>query len=137
MDIKTEEQQITTIRFFNDEVRHYINHPSDLAAALTRATGIVASQIVIDEHPVKVRKAKQVKPVKHTSNWATDGYAGHTSRAKKATPKKVDKRKLTGETVECPGCGEPFARQGLGPHKRGCAPYQLKKAAEAGRASAA
>ena len=129
MDIKTEEQQVTTIRFFNDEVRHYINHPTDLVTALTRATGIVPSPIVLDTTPVKARKAKEKKtghkPVKHQANWATNGYAGHDSR-----PTSKGK-------VKCEGCGEFFAQQGLGPHKRGCAPYQLKQAAEAARASAA
>lgn len=129
MDIKTVEQQVTTIRFFDDEVRHYINHPSDLVAALTRATGIVPSPIVLDTQPVKPRKDKAKKtarkPVKHQANWATNGYAGHDSR-----PTSKGK-------VKCEGCGEFFAVQGLGPHKRGCPPYQLKKAADEARAKAA
>lgn len=93
---------------------------------------------LVDARPLQreLRRARNAQ-IAPEANWATAGYAGHTSRAKKAAPKKVDKRKVTGELVECPGCHEEFARQGLGPHKRGCAPYQLKQAGEAARASAA
>ncbi len=132
MDIKTVEQQVTTIRFFDDEVRHYINHPSDLVAALTRATGIVASPIGLDITPVphiaKSKKTvrKQVKGVHKAkrANWATDGYTGHDSR-----PTSKGK-------VKCEGCGEFYSPQGMGPHHRNCPPWQLKQVASKAQAAA-
>lgn len=138
MDIKTEEQQITTIRFFNDEVRHYINHPADLVQALTRATGIVPSQILLaEEQPAaKTKRRKQVKPTKHQSNFSTDGYAGHTPRPVRVKldvkPARVQERK------PCPyGCGEMIKPSGVGPHSRKCPRFQLQKAAAKAAAKAA
>lgn len=105
---------------------------------------------LVDARPLQreLRRARNAQ-IAPEANLATAGYAGHTARgsaarvkktakmAAKMAAKKTDKRKVMGETVECPGCGQPFARQGLGPHKRGCPPYQLKKAAEEARAKAA
>lgn len=96
---------------------------------------------LVDARPLQreLRRARNAQ-IAPEANWATAGYAGHTARVKKTAKmaaKKTDKRKVMGETVECPGCGQPFARQGLGPHKRGCPPYQLKKAADEARAKAA
>lgn len=122
MEINTEVATVTT-KTFTVKLTE-----SELTAAL------------VDARPLQreLRKARNAQ-IAPEANWATAGYAGHTPRVNKAAKvaaKKVDKRKLTGETVECPGCGEPFARQGLGPHKRGCAKYQLQKVAAEARSAA-
>jgi hypothetical protein len=61
MEIKTEEQTVTTIKLLDSEVRHFINHPHDLVSQLTRATGIVPSQIVLAPRKQAKRKADDVK----------------------------------------------------------------------------
>ena len=94
MEIKTEDQRVTTIKLLDDEVRHYINHPQELVPVLTRATGIVPSPIVLD-----TRKPAHPSPVKRSP--------------KKNSVKPVAKsdRKSGGE-FECKHCHRCFRRAG-------------------------
>jgi hypothetical protein len=89
MEIKTEDQRVTTIKFFDDEVRHYINHPQELVPVLTRATGIVPSDIILTPRKPAKHKADSVKPV-----------------AKSVRPRK------SGGKFECKHCHRGFKRAG-------------------------
>lgn len=92
MEIKTEDQRVTTIKFLDDEVRHYINHPQELVPVLTRATGIVPSPIVLA--PRKPAAATR-KP------------------AKKQSVKPVAKQaRKSGGEFECKHCHRGFKRAG-------------------------
>ncbi len=146
MDIKTETTQLHIISLTDAEIDRIIADPSefvgDLIKSLPRVNGhpvsTVADLLGHASAPATSVYAKRAKKVKKTtvkkSNWATDGYAGHEPRGKKAThaPKRVQERK------PCPyGCGEMIKPSGVGPHSRKCARFQLQKAAAKAAAKAA
>jgi len=89
----------------------------------------------------ELRKARNSQ-IGVKANWATDSYADHTPRVQKKRGRKPgSKAKATSapntdNKVQCE-CGEWFAVQGLGPHHRKCAKWQLKRTAEAAMAGVA
>lgn len=99
MEIKTEDQRVTTIKFLDDEVRHYINYPQELVPVLTRATGIVPSAIVLaprkPESATRKTAKRQAKSVKGTA-----------SKTAKAVATK------SGGKFECQHCHRGFNRAG-------------------------
>lgn len=103
-------------------------------AELTRA--------LVDARPLQreLRKARNSQ-IGLKANWATNGYADHTPRAQKKRGRKPGRpaksaAQINDNKVQCE-CGDWFAVQGLGPHHRKCAKWQLKRTAEAAMAGAA
>jgi hypothetical protein len=121
---ETVTQTFFVVTYSRAELEDFVKNPkpylTDLRAVLNGSNKPPLKSHAKTRGPYKKRAAKY-----HTPNWATNGNAGHKARGAAV--------KSTG-TAKCEGCGKKFKVQGLGPHKRNCAEYQLKQAAKTAKA---
>lgn len=100
---------------------------------VTRSLVLTISEPEINEALVDPKKlVRQLRAERN--KWYKRQTLGQSKKQREdvtaeAKPKRGRPAKAV-ELVACPGCGETFNAKGIGPHKRGCAKYQIKKAAK-------
>jgi hypothetical protein len=129
MNIETETNPTYVIRISHVEAVKAAQDPAELQALINAALGYKARRETARRKEVKPagkrgRYKKRAAKAK-TPNWATNGDAGHKARGAAV--------KQSG-TAKCEGCGKKMKVQGIGPHRRHCAEYQLKQAAQTAKA---